>query len=243
MRLPKIILQPIVALLLCAVAMEAQERPRLELARGAETGLPGMQFSSAPKSKSVLVAILGSIVLPGLGEYYAGSFETSGKYALTAEGVIWVSYSAFRLHGGWVRDDARAFAAERAGASLAGKDARFEVDMGNFLNVQEYNLAKLRNRETDLLYTDPSYQWSWGSDADRARFKDERIRSDRIFEASKFVIAAAVVNRIVSAFSAGRAAAASNRAARASFSVNMDYVPEVGLPRSEGAILRLGMTF
>jgi hypothetical protein len=190
-----------------------------------------------------MLAILGSLVLPGLGEYYAGSFETTGKYALTAEGAIWVTYSAFRFHGDWVRGDARSFATDRAGVSLSGKDAQFEVDLGNFLTTDEYNEAKLRNRETHLMYTDPSDRWEWSSEADRQRFKDERIRSDRIYETSKFVIAAAVVNRIVSAFSAGKAASAYNRAARARFSFNMEYVPEVGLPRSEGAILRLGVTF
>ena len=211
--------------------------------RATPSDLPALQFSGSGNSKSVMLAIGASLLLPGLGEYYAGNFESSGKYALTAEGIIWVTYSAFRLHGTWLKDDARAFAVDRAGVSFSGKDAQFDVDLGNFLTTQEYNETKLRNRQTDLLYTDPSYSWVWDNDADRQAFRSQRIRADGILETSKFIVAAAVVNRLVSAFSAGRAAAAHNRTMRARFSINLDYVPEMGLPRTEGTMVRLAYRF
>ncbi len=204
---------------------------------------PSLQFTPRESQKSVLLAIGASLLLPGLGEYYAGNFDASGKYALTAEGAIWVTYTAFRLHGTWLKDDARAFAADRAGVSFDGKDGQFEVDLGNFMTVDEYNQAKLRNRQTNLVYSDPAYVWSWSSDADRTSFKDQRIRGDRILDISKFVVAAAVVNRVISAFSAGRAASAHNRAVRVRFSFRMDYVPELGLPRTVGAQLQLSYRF
>jgi hypothetical protein len=82
------------------------------------------------------------------------------------------------------------------------------------MTVDDYNEAKTKAREFDKVYTDPAYAWTWTSDAARQRFKDQRIRSDRIKESSKFVIAGMVVNRIISGFAAGRGAAAANRAAR-----------------------------
>ncbi len=205
--------------------------------------LATMQSSERPRTKSVMLAIGASILLPGLGEYYAGTFDGPGKYAMTAEGAIWLTYASFRAHGTWVRNDAKAFAAANAGARFDGKDDQFAVNVGNFLTTAEYNEVRAQLRETDLLYTDPSFQWRWESDEARQRFKDQRIRGDRIFEVSKFVVAAAVVNRIVSAFSAGKAVGAHNRAVRASFSFDLHYVPEVGLPRSEGMILTLGTRF
>lgn len=190
------------------------------------------QSEPAPGRKSLFLAIAGSVLIPGLGEWYAGNFEESGKYSLAAEGALWVSYAALRLHGSWVRNDARAFGSQMAGISFSGKDADFEVNIGNFLTVDDYNQAKLKNREFDKLYTDPAYAWSWTSDAERQRFKDERIRSDRIVQSAKFVIAGLVVNRVISAFAAGRGAAAANRAARrAEWGIGMNAgVDALGAP-------------
>lgn len=230
------------AIVLSVPGVHAQSVSMAGAASG-ENVFPSLQFASAKGTKSVMLAIGASLLLPGLGEYYAGTFSSSGKYALTAEGVIWVTYTAFQMHGTWLKDDARSFAMDRAGVSFDGKDTQFEVDLGNFMTVQDYNETKLRNRQTQLLYADPSYSWVWSNDDDRVAFKDQRIRGDRILEASKFIIAAAVVNRLISAFSAGRAAASHNRAARARFSFDMDYIPEVGLPRREGAIIRLAYSF
>jgi hypothetical protein len=202
--------------LLCGVLMVAAPalgQWRMSLSEMASVpALP--QAETAPARKSLFVAIAGSLLVPGLGEWYAGNFEESGRYSLAAEGTLWVTFAAMRLHGTWVRNDARAFGTHMAGISFAGKDADFEVNVGNFMTVDEYNQAKLRNREYDKLYTGPAFSWTWLSDAERQRFKDERIRSDRIFQSAKFVIAGLVVNRVISAFAAGRGAAAANRAAR-----------------------------
>jgi TM2 domain-containing membrane protein YozV len=162
------------------------------------------------EKKSVLLAVVSSLIIPGLGELYAGSFET-GKYNTIAEGGIWLTYAGFRLHGNWLRQDAHLLAEEHAGADFNGKDDQFDVNIGNFLTTDAYNLTKLRNREYALVYTDSRYSWQWDSDLNRARFKDLRIGSDKAYNDAKFVIAAAVINRLISAFSAGRAAAAYNR--------------------------------
>lgn len=160
--------------------------------------------------KSVTLAVLSSLLIPGLGELYAGSF-TTGKYYSMAEGGLWLTYAGFRLHANWLRNDARSFAEEHSGVTLNGKDEQFEVNIGNFNTVDDYNQAKLRNREYEFLYTDIQYTWRWDSDVNRAQFKNLRIRSDQIFNNSKFIIAAVVINHILSAFSAGRAATAYNR--------------------------------
>ena len=164
----------------------------------------------AGSSKSVLLAAGLSAILPGAGELYAGNFE-SGKYSLIAEATIWITYAGFYSHASWVRQDARLFATQRSGARFDSKDDKFAVDLGNFNSVSDYNQAKLRNREYEFLYTDPAFNWQWDNDQSRVAFKNERIRSDEIFQNAKFVIIAAVVNRVFSAFSAGRAASAHNR--------------------------------
>jgi hypothetical protein len=167
------------------------------------------------KPKSVILAVAASLFVPGMGEIYVGSLG-SGKYHLIAEGGLWMTYTGFRIHSTWLRNDARTYASQHAGADFNNKDDQYSVNIGNFNSTDEYNQTKLRNREYDLLYLGEQSNWQWDSDVNRLRFKDLRIRSDAAKNNSKFVIAAVVVNHLISAFSAGRKAAAYNR----SLSVN-----------------------
>jgi hypothetical protein len=168
--------------------------------------IPSQGHSAKP---SVLLAVAASLVLPGLGELYAGNFDT-GRYFMIAEGVLWMGYGGTVFRSDWIREDARLFAAERAGASFVGKDGKFEVNIGNFMNTDQYNEQKLRNREFDLLYRSSDFHWEWRSVDDRVRFRSLRIQSEEWKQASRFVVAALVVNRVISAFSAGRAASRSD---------------------------------
>ncbi len=160
--------------------------------------------------KSVFLAVVASLIIPGIGELYAGSIET-GKYHLIAEGGLWLTYAGFRIHSNWLGKDARSYATQNSGAIFENKDDKFAVNIGNFNSTDEYNQTKLRNREYNLIYTTPDYNWVWNNDANRLRFKDLRIRSDAAKNNSKFVIGAIVVNHLISAFSAGRKAAAYNK--------------------------------
>jgi hypothetical protein len=197
--------------MLASVAQDFVRAPGFH-SEGMREGRHVMQFAPSLQAerKSVPIAIALSLVLPGMGELYAGNFQ-SGKYLLAADAGLWLTYGGFQLYGDWLRRDARSFATQRAGASFENKDEQFEVNIGNFLSVEDYNEAKLRNRQFDLLYDPKStYAWRWSSDADRLRFREQRIRSDESYRNSKFVLGALVLNRIISAFSAGRAAARGN---------------------------------
>jgi hypothetical protein len=161
--------------------------------------------------KSVALAVAMSLVLPGMGEWYAGNFE-SGRYLLAADGSFWLTFAAFRLRGDWLRSDARSFGTQHAGIDFSGKDDQFLVNVGNYNTVEDYNQAKLRERRFDQLYQSPRDSWRWNSEENRLRFRAMRISSDRMYENAKFAVGALVINRIISAFSAGRAAVRSNRA-------------------------------
>lgn len=165
-----------------------------------------------PRSKkSVGLAILYSLAVPGLGEAYAGGFS-SGRYFLGAEGLLWLTYIAFDVHATSLRTDARSFAAAHAGVNPAGKGDQFYVDVGNFLSVSDYNDKKMRDRNPALVY-DPSVgnNWTWDSEADRAAFKDQRLTSEHIFDNRKFVVAAVLVNHVASAINAARLAISHNK--------------------------------
>jgi hypothetical protein len=165
----------------------------------------GLQESESA-TKSVGLAAIYSLLLPGMGELYADDFA-SGKYFLIAEGALWLTYVVFDMYGNSLRDDARVFSIANAGVDPAGKDDQFYVNIGNFLNTSAYNDKKLRDREPDLLYLpNTGYDWQWNSEEARALYRDQRISSENVFNNRKFVVAAVIVNHVLSAINAGRSA-------------------------------------
>jgi hypothetical protein len=85
------------------------------------------------------------------------------------------------------------------------------VHVGNFMSAEEYRQEKITNREINLWQASALYAWQWDSDVNRTQFRTMRIRSDAIKNDSKFIIAAVVVNHLLSAFNAGKKAAAYNK--------------------------------
>lgn len=167
--------------------------------------------AAAPaKKKSAGLAALYSLVLPGAGEWYADGLDAA-KYPLIAEAALWLTYGTMEYYGGWLRDDARTFAVSHAGVSSTNMSDQFFVDVSNFSNQYDYNDKKLRDRSLDLVYTGSQYAWQWDTDANRLAFKDERLKSDRVFNNAKFVIGGMIVNRIVSVINAMRLTRRFNR--------------------------------
>lgn len=171
-----------------------------------------LQFDKdiSTEKKNVGLAVFYSLLLPGMGELYVGEYAV-GKYFTIAEGMLWLTYASFETYGTWLRDDARDFARTHAAIQTEGKDQQFFVDIGNFLTVRDYNERKLRDREPEKLYDVNTHYWEWASDADRASYRRQRIAHDRMFNNNKFVVAAVIVNHIVSAVNAGRLAIGHNR--------------------------------
>jgi hypothetical protein len=203
-----------------------------------------LHLGQSPKSeKSTLLAIVYSLILPGMGDLYADNFST-GKYFVISETGLWLTYAGFRLHGHWLREDARTFASQHSGASFDGKSDQFDVNIGNFNSLDEFNQAKLRNREFDLLYeTGRAFAWQWDSDANRVTFKDRRIRSDEVLRNSQFVLGALVLNRIIAAISAARSVTAHNRSVLLGDSWRLDARAIGSMGDAPGIELRLTKIF
>jgi len=193
--------------------------------------------------KSTFLAVVYSLVLPGMGELYAERFDV-GKYSLIAEVGLWLTYTGFQLYGTWLQDDARAFAVTHAGINPNGKDDQFYVNVGNFLNTYDYNDKKLRDRDPGKVYNDPSYFWQWDSDANRARFRDLRVSADNVFNNSRFVIAAVIINHIISAINAARLTSKYNTALEtrtSSFEIRASVLG--GFMHPDGIVITLQKNF
>jgi hypothetical protein len=116
-----------------------------------------------------------------------------------------------RTYSSWIRSDAHAYAAQYAGASFAGKDEYFESNIGDYFSMDEYNQQMLRNREYDKVYSSSAYFWQWQTTEQQGIYRGERVRADRTKNNAQFAIAGLVINRIISAFGAVRAASRYNR--------------------------------
>jgi hypothetical protein len=196
---------------------------------------------SEPDQKSVFRSVVYSLVLPGMGELYAGGFD-NGKYFLMAESGLWLTFASFELYGNWLQNDARRFAAAHASASIDGKDDQFFVNVSNFSSVYDYNEKKLRDRNIADIY-DPngSYFWQWDNDQSRLRFRDLRVKSDNVFNNVRFVVGAIIVNHIASAINAARVAISKNKELADGWQVQPGLLGSYFHP--EGVVLTLRKTF
>ncbi len=235
----KVLLISVLVALVFPLALHSQRKHISEDTQSVRAALFQEQRT---ERKSVMLAVAASLLLPGMGELYAGSFQT-GRYALIADGALWITYAGFDIYGNWLRNDAREFAARHANVNFNGKDEKFEVNIGNYMSTDSYNEAKLRSREYSSVYNSPPYDWSWDNDGNRQRFRVLRIQSDQVHQNGKFVIAALVINRVISAFSAGRAASAYNRSVRSGQSWRLGANIQGRIAAPSGLELRVEQSF
>ena len=186
---------------------------------GPSAGRAAGAFSAVPRdggitgggSKSVGLAVIYSLLLPGMGELYAGDYG-SGKYFTGADGVLWLTLGGVDLHARSLRDDARTFAALHAGFDPSSKDDTYYVNVGDFGDIYAYNEQVLRDRDAYKLYdpASPLY-WKWDSGGNRELYRDQRVASEGMFNNTRFVVAALAVNRVLSAINAARLVISGNR--------------------------------
>lgn len=151
-------------------------------------------------------AFFFSLILPGSGEYYAGSKKMASIF-LGSEAVLWSVYFVFRAYGIGKKDDYRSLAVASAGVDPSGKDYDYYIAVENYESIYAYNQAKLRERNLrDMYPEDEAHHWQWDSESSRERFKMLRIASDGAFRNSLYVVGAVVVNHIVSGIDALRLA-------------------------------------
>lgn len=201
-----------------------------------------ISYKTNSGKKSVGLSVILSLLLPGMGELYAGDYST-GKYLTALEGMLWLTYASVDIYGTWIRDDARNFAVVNGGVTLAGQHDKFFTDIGNYLDVHHYNDRKLQERQANKLY-DPNsaFYWQWNSDANRSKYRIMRIKSDEAFNSLQFVLGAVLVNHIVSAVNAARLTSKYNREGVASKDLNIG-TQIVGTIDNPHFILKISKTF
>ena len=165
---------------------------------------PGNALAERFKSPSKAKALLLSLVLPGAGEYYAGSPGRAAVF-LGAEAALWTVFYSFRTYGNWRRNDYRLFAAAHAGVQGTGKGYDYYVDIEAYNSLREYNEDMLRQRDLAAVYPETDeFNWQWDSEPSRDKYRSLRLSSDRAYSRATIVIAGVVINHIVSSIDAAR---------------------------------------
>jgi hypothetical protein len=183
------------------------------LPAGRDAGTVQDSPTGTPGKKSVGLAVIYSLLLPGMGELYAGDYS-SGKYFTGADGLLWLTLYAVDAHANSIQDDARTFAALHAGFDPAGKEDVYFSDVGNFNDIYAYNEQVLRDRDAYKLYDPASTDyWKWDAASNREVYRGQRIEADGMFNNTRFVVAGLLANRVLSAINAARIVISGNKEA------------------------------
>ena len=161
--------------------------------------------------KSVGLAIIYSILLPGMGELYAGSY-VSGKYFTIAEATLWGTYIGMNTYSGWQKDRYHSFAASNGGVNIAGKNDDYYANIGIWDNINAYNDDKARAAEFDKMYNTETEYWKW-SGTDRKTYRAMWTAGEQWHNNLRFVVGGLVLNRVISAINAARIAVTHNKRA------------------------------
>ena len=149
-------------------------------------------------------AFLASFILPGSGEYFAGSKKMAGIF-FGLETVLWTTHLSLRTYGDWKRHDFQQFAAAHAGVDLTNKPREYFVHIEDYNNIRVYNDEKLQLRDLSAMYPETDfYSWQWDSESNREKFESMRISSDRAYNRATIVVAGILINHLASGIDAMR---------------------------------------
>jgi hypothetical protein len=162
---------------------------------------------------SVARAVLYSLVLPGWGDYYAGRTYRA-RYFFIAEAAVWTSFAVFRIQGSQDEEAYQNYAVQFAGVERTDHSDDFYAELRQWDSSADYE-AYLKTEGRPVLFPDigstalQSYfeenrladyeAWEWQSLEHRLEFSRLRSASKNAYRRSMFALAAAGVNRVVSA--------------------------------------------
>lgn len=172
--------------------------------------------SDVGSAPSPMAALFRSLVVPGWGHYYADSGNwRRGQLHLGAEVVLLASYLGIYRQSYVLEKNMYTHASAYSGTDIRAQDREFELAVGGYRSLADYNDYQERTRNLDRLFPDePAYRWEWESDELRREYLDLRSRRDDLDQQLPALVALMVANRVISGISAySRAASVSGSGA------------------------------
>ncbi|KUG25852.1 hypothetical protein ASZ90_004313 [hydrocarbon metagenome] len=169
-----------------------------------------LQLQPKGEKKKPGLAIIYSLILPGMGELYADAYD-SGLYFTIADGVFWGAVAGFNIYGGWKEDNYRSFAESQGGVDINGKDEKYFADIGNYVDIYQYNRTQELNRNFSAIYNETTHFWQWETNSQRSEYREMWTSSENAFNNVRFAVGALILNRLASAINAVRLVSAYNQ--------------------------------
>jgi len=164
------------------------------------TKIPEMTFQ---QKKNTGLAILYSLILPGMGELYAEGYN-SGVYFTIADGVLWSSLIGMNIYGNWQENRYKSFATVNAGINPNGKDKDFFATISAYSSIDDYNNEKALERDFKSMLDKEKYYWNWKSNEDRRTYRSIWSSSEQTFNNIRFAVGGLILNRLISIINAVR---------------------------------------
>lgn len=165
--------------------------------------LIGAPSAGRAADKSPAGAAALSLVLPGLGEIYAGG-RRSVRFFLVTEGIFWSGMATFRFLESHRVNAYRAHAAAHAGIRLADLPESFIKEVGDYNSIYERNRRErfLAGDHANLRPETGDRIWEWDSESARLEFLELRGRATSAEQKAFLFIGGLIFNRFASALNA-----------------------------------------
>jgi hypothetical protein len=179
-------------------------------------------FENETGKKSAGLAVVYSLLLPGMGEMYAGDYS-SGKYFTIADAAFWVFFTGFTVYGNRMESNYKAYAAGFGGVNTQDKDDEYYAIIGDYTNIDQYNYEKELNRDFDETFDAETHYWDWGSSESRKEYRRTWTSSEQANNNVRFAVGALILNRVVSAINAVRLVSRHNKNISEGLSWNVSF--------------------
>jgi len=160
-------------------------------------------FDDVKQKKNTGLAILYSLLLPGMGELYADAYD-SGVYFTVADGVLWGTFAGMNVYANWQKDRYISYSQSNASVNSEGRDEDYYATIGKYLSIDQYNDEKALERNFDEMYNTEKYFWKWKTSTEQKNYQGMWVSSEQTFNDVRFVVGALLLNRVISAINAVR---------------------------------------
>ena len=165
--------------------------------------LIGVPSAGHARDKSPAGAAALSLLLPGLGEFYAGG-RRSARFFLVTEGIFWSGMATFRFLESYRVDAYHAHAAAHAGIRVKDFPESYIKEVGDFASIYERNRRErfLAGEHANIRAETAGNIWEWDTEASRMEFLDLRSRATSAEQKAFLFIGGLILNRFASALNA-----------------------------------------
>ncbi|MCK5457347.1 MAG: hypothetical protein KAI45_09495, partial [Melioribacteraceae bacterium] len=84
----------------------------------------------------------------------------------------------------------RSFAETYGGVDLDGKDAKYFGNIGNYLDIYQYNRRQELDRNFEDVYDSETHYWKWSGQEQRSEYRDMWKSSETANNSTRFIVGA-----------------------------------------------------